>query len=569
MFNKFRDIFKSNPYQNRIKDIDPDEIFLDSENLPKFDVNQFEGRLEKPISMGTFVGFSIVCFLIFGIFFIKSYDLQVINGGNFFRRSENNRLKNTLVFANRGVIYDRNDNKLAWNILSTSTNNSEFSLRKYSSLIGLTHVLGYVKYPSKDSSGFYYSKDLVGKDGVEKYYNDYLSGTNGSNIVEVDAAGKVQSQSVVRPAEDGKDLKLSIDSDLQSEMYNVISSLSQKVGFTGGAGVIIDVKTGEVLALTSYPEYDSQILTDGSNRAAINQYLTNKNDPFLNRIIGGLYTPGSIVKPYMSMAALTENIISPTKQILSTGSISIPNVYDSLHSSVFKDWRAQGWIDMRHALAVSSDVYFYEVGGGYQDQKGLGITLIDKYMNMFGFGKDMPDGFFKQNSGTVPDPEWKAENFDGEKWNIGDTYHTSIGQYGFQVSPIQAVRAVASIANSGKLMDPSILLGGNPDKFTQLNLNPDYFQIVREGMRLGVEEGVAVGLNVDYVKVAAKTGTAELGSKKQFVNSWVTGFFPYDNPKYAFAVIMEKGPVTNSMGGVYVMRQVLDWMHVNEPNYFN
>lgn len=565
MFNKFKNYFKNNPYQNRIKDIDPDEIFLDSENLPKFDVNQFEGRLEKPISISAFILFGSVCFIIFLGFFIRSFDLQVTNGKFYLDKSENNRLKNTLVFSNRGVIYDRNDNKLAWNVASDS--NPEFSFRKYSSLSGLSHVIGYIKYPSKDSSGFYYSEEFVGKDGVEKYYNDILSGKNGLRIVEVDAMGKIQSESIVRPPENGQDLKLSIDSELQNYMHNVIAGLANNVGFTGGAGVIMDVNTGEIIAMTSYPEYDSQILTDGSNKTAINKFLTNKNNPFLDRIISGLYTPGSIVKPYMSIAALSENIINPNKKILSTGSISIPNVYDPLHPSVFNDWRPQGWVDMRQAIAVSSDVYFYEIGGGYLDQKGLGISLIDKYMSMFGFGQNIPDGFFSSMAGVIPDPEWKKENFNGEKWNIGDTYHTSIGQYGFQVSPIQVVRAVSSIANNGKLLEPSILFGGNKDKYIQLNLNQDYLKVVKEGMKLGVTSGVASGLNVGYLTLGAKTGTAELGSRKQFVNSWVTGFFPYDNPKYAFAVIMEKGPVENTTGGVYIMRQVFDWMYANKPDY--
>ncbi len=455
---------------------------------------------------------------------------------------------------------------MAWNVSSDS--NPEFSFRKYSSFSGLSHTIGYIKYPSKDSSGFYYSDNFVGKDGVEKYYNDTLSGENGLKIVEVDATGKIQSENVIRPAQDGKDLKLSIDSNLQNEMYNIIADLSQQVGFTGGAGAIMDVNTGEIIAMTSYPEYNSQILTDGSDKSAINNFLTNKNNPFLDRVIDGLYAPGSIVKPYMSIAALSENIINPNTKILSTGSISIPNVYDPLHPSVFNDWRVNGWVDMKQALAVSCDVYFYEIGGGYENQKGLGIALIDKYMSMFGFGQDLPEGFFNGSSGVIPDPDWKAKNFNGEKWNIGDTYHTSIGQYGFQVSPIQAVRAMASIANNGKLLEPSVLFGGNKDKFVQLNLNLDYFRIVKEGMKLGVEEGVASGLNVDYLTLGAKTGTAELGSKKQFINSWVTGFFPYNNPKYSFVIIMEKGHVTNTIGGVYVMRQILDWMYENSPEYF-
>src|ERR1035437_5667887 len=256
MFNKIKGLFKSNSYKNRIKDIDPDEIFLDSENLPKFDVNQFEGRLEKPISIGTFVFFGITCFLILGGFFFRAFDLQVINGQGYSDKSENNRLKNTLLFSSRGVVYDRNDNKLAWNVVSD--NNPEFSLRKYSTDPGLSHVVGYVKYPSKDTSGFYYSEDFIGKDGVEKYYNDTLTGQNGSRIIEVDAKGAIQSESVVRPPVDGKDLKLSIDSGLQSYMYTTIANLAHSAGFTGGAGIMMDINTGEVIAMTSFPEFNSQ-----------------------------------------------------------------------------------------------------------------------------------------------------------------------------------------------------------------------------------------------------------------------------------------------------------------------
>ena len=114
---------------------------------------------------------------------------------------------------------------------------------------------------------------------------------------------------------------------------------------------------------------------------------------------------------------------------------------------------------------------------------------------------------------------------------------------------------------------PSIISGGNPNDFTQLNINPDYLNIAREGMKMDVQGGVAVGINVPYMTLGAKTGTAQLGVNNQFLNSWVTGFFPYDNPKYAFAVVMESGPATNTIGGVYVMRQVFDWMHANKPQY--
>ena len=554
-------------YKNRAKDIDPDEIFLDSSNLPNFNIHQFEGRIEKSISVRTIIFLSLFFGIVFILFIFRVANLEILKGGEYYARSEKNTMRNTLLFAKRGVILDRNEIKLAWN--TENKDNPEFSDRSYTNISGIAHTVGYLKYPLKDKYGFYYSDIFVGKDGVEKVYDDELSGENGLRIVEVDALGKIQSENVIRPPTEGKNLKLSVDSRVQSKLYDLISGLAHQVGFSGGAGVIMDVNTGEILVMTSYPEYDSQILTDGKDNVAINKYLTNSKKPFLDRVIGGLYTPGSIVKPYMAMAALNEKIIDPLTNILSTGSISIPNPYDASKPTVFKDWKAHGYVDMRHALAVSSDVYFYEVGGGYQNQKGLGITNIDKYMSMFGFGKDVPGDFFNAVSGTIPTPEWKALNFNGEKWNIGNTYHTSIGQYGFQVSPIQAVRAVASIANEGTLLIPTIILGDTSGitNSEKINLDKSYYKIVKEGMRLGVMEGVAVGLNTPDVKIAAKTGTAELGSQKQFVNSWVTGFFPYDNPKYAFAVIMERGPVANTTGSLYVMRGLFDWMAINTPEY--
>ena len=557
-------------YAKREKDIDPDEILIDSSNLPNFNIHQFEGRLERAISRKSLFILGGVFTVIIFIFIFRIWGLQIQNGDYYFTKSENNRLRNSLIFAKRGVIYDRNGVKLAWNVENPA--DQAFDLRKYIPLDGFAHLLGYLKYPAKDKYGFYFTEVFDGKDGIEKTYNNILSGENGKRIVEVDALGKTQSENIIHSPQDGLDLKLSIDSSLEAKMYQEIKDLAQKVGFTGGAGVIMDINTGEILSMTNYPEYSSQVLSDGQNKEMINRYLNDKNKPFLNRIIDGLYTPGSTVKPYMAFAALNENIIDPYTNILSTGSISLPNPYDASKPTVFKDWKAHGYVDMKKALAVSSDVYFYEVGGGFENQKGLGIVNIDKYMKLFGLGQPITSAFFSGSAGVVPTPEWKAENFNGEAWSVGNTYHTSIGQYGFQISPIQLVRAVSSLANGGKLIQPKIILGENSETdgtTVDLNLNQSYLKIVREGMRDGVikDYGVAKGLNsVDY-SVAAKTGTAELGAYKQFVNSWITGFFPYENPKYAFVIIMEKGPVANTTGALFAMRQTLDWMAINTPEY--
>ncbi len=548
-------------------DIDPDEIFLDAANLPKFNQNQFEGRIEKPIQKHTIfvLGITFMCIAI--LFAYRIGYLQVAQGDVFLKRSENNRLHGEIVFAERGVIMDRNGIPLATNIPQDES--SDFPKRSYVDLGGFATLLGYVKYPSKDKSGFYYKEDYNGYGGIEKYYDDLLKGQNGKKLTETDALGKVTSTSVLEPPQHGQPLTLTVDSRVQSKLFSIIQKLSQDSGFTGGAGALMDVHTGEVLAVTSYPEYNSNVMTDGKDANTIGAYFTDKRNPFIERAIDGLYTPGSIVKPYMSIAALEEGIISPEKQILSTGSISIQNPYDPKLKTVFKDWKANGWVDMRHAIASSCDVYFYEVGGGFGDQKGLGIANIDKYMQMFGFGQPLPDSFFSSKAGTIPTPEWKAKNFPTDAaWRLGDTYHASIGQYGFQVTPMQALRAVVSIANNGTLLSPIILKDtSSTNAPKEVPVDKSHIQIAREGMRLSVTEGVASGLKMDALHVAAKTGTAELGVKKDFVNSWVTGFFPYENPKYAFVIMMERGSVHNTVGGVFVMRQLLEWMYANTPEY--
>jgi penicillin-binding protein 2 len=430
--------------------------------------------------------------------------------------------------------------------------------------------LGFIKYPAKDSSGFYYEEEFSPKDGAELSLNEILSGRNGLQLTETAVNGEVISQSVAEPSQNGEDATLSIDSRVQEKFYSIMADLSAKVGFQGGAGIIMDVNSGEILAMSSFPSYDSTTMTEGSDTAKIESYYNDPSNPFLNRTISGLYAPGSIVKPFLALAALQEKVITPEKIIVSTGQIEVPNPYDPSHPSIFKDWRVNGPVDMRKAIAVSSDVYFYEIGGGFGDQPGLGIDRIKKYLEAFGFTKKTGFDTQKEETGIIPDPAWKAKMFNGEMWRIGDTYNTAIGQYGVQITPIQAVVAVSAIANGGTLQTPSILFTSTSTIATGIKvpIDQENFQIVREGMRQGVTEGgTAAGLNTSGVDVAGKTGTAELGTRKQFVNSWVIGFFPYEKPKYAFAVVMEKGPVTNLLGGTYVMRTLLDWMAINTPEY--
>ncbi|MBA3551015.1 hypothetical protein H0W32_02295, partial [Patescibacteria group bacterium] len=282
MIGKIKRRFKK---RNSSSEIAPDEIFLDSSNLPQFDRHQFEGRIEKPISR-RIIAFTGIFFLIIGVVFTyKVWNLQITQGAVFTERSENNRLRHTIVFSDRGVIYDRNKNLLAWN--EKNLIDSDYSFRKYSTTTGLSNIIGYVKYPSKDSAGFYYREDYLGMDGVEKYYENRLQGTNGLKIKETDVYGKVISESTQNPPKSGDELVLSIDSRIQSKLYDTIEQLSKNVGFVGGAGVIMDIHSGEIITEVSFPEYNSQTFTDGTDHEKINAYFTDKTTPLLDRATSG------------------------------------------------------------------------------------------------------------------------------------------------------------------------------------------------------------------------------------------------------------------------------------------
>jgi penicillin-binding protein 2 len=234
------------------------------------------------------------------------------------------------------------------------------------------------------------------------------------------------------------------------------------------------------------------------------------------------------------------------------------------------DWKAHGLADLRRAIAVSSNVYFYEVSGGYKDQKGIGIGNLDRYVAMFGFGTTTNINFMGEKYGTIPSPEWKKKAFNGEEWRVGDTYNTSIGQYGFQVTPLQVVRAVGAIATDGKILTPTFIKNtGQPVETKEVGLNPSDYKIVKEGMRQGVTEGTSQAINFPFVKVASKTGTAQIGVAKDEVNSWVVGYWPYENPKYAYAIVMERGSKNNQFGAVLVMQEFLNWVSVYAPNYLD
>jgi len=522
------------------QDLFLDEVFMDSHNSPDFDTQQFEGRIEQPIKKNVSLIIMALFFIILIVFTTRLYALQIDEGEKYFDLSIRNSLGRKVIFSERGVIQDRHSNDLVWNI--NLGEGFDFSGRQYIENSGFGTLLGYVAYPQKDKAGFYWRTQYEGVVGVEKDFNNFLNGSNGEKIIERNALGEVLSENIINPPTRGNTLHLSIDSELQHVAYEAMKNLSERIGYEGGAVVIMDIETGELYTLTTYPEYNPNILVDGKDSETIRSLFNDPQKPFLNRALSGLYSPGSIVKPFIALAALHENLITENTRFFSSGRLEVVSPYDPSVVAVFRDWQDDpvGWTDVRKAIAESVNNFFYIIGGGHSGQQGLGISRIEKYMNLFEIGTKTSIPLSGEISGVVPNPEWKSRIFRGDIWRLGDTYNTSIGQYGFQVTPIQMARSIASLVNGGFLVRPQIILN-QPVERTPLSMSfSDHdLNIVKEGMRQVVTNGTGRLMNVSYVEVAAKTGTAQTGPRNTLINSWVVGFFPYENPRFSFTVLME------------------------------
>jgi penicillin-binding protein 2 len=455
------------------------------------------------------------------------------------------------------------------------------TVRNYKSGYAFSHLIGYMgkitKEEFKANNDFYTISDWVGRTGIENFYESVLRKNPGKIREERDAYGNLLSKEIVSLPKSGNSLVLWIDADLQEKIREVLKKKIEDLGAKGGVAVALDPKTGGVLSMVSLPDFDPNLFQQDPDK--LSPLLTDKSQPLFNRAISGKYLTGSTIKPLIASAALEEKIISPQKQIYSSGFIEIPHRYNPEVSYRLGDWTAHGWVDMKKAIAQSSNVYFYTIGGGYGDQKGLGPTKIKKYLELFGWtqktGIDLPE----EVQGFVPDPEWKKQTF-GQGWWDGDTYFLSIGQQYLQITPLEVVTSFAAIANGGKLLKPQVvkeIVTGSSGSLQTIEkfepkiirenfISPENIKIVKEGMRqavTGENSPLASSkiLNSLPVSAAAKTGTAELGS--DYFNNWVTVFAPYEDPEIVITIMIEK--VKGVQGAVLpVAKEVLEWYFLNK-----
>lgn len=547
--------------KSQYQDIAPDEILIDAQNLPGFDSSRLEGRIERPIEEKTFRNFLLIALAIGLVFLLQLAKLQVVDAEALKERAAANHLSQSMIIAERGLITDRFDTPLA---LNEWREDLGFVVRDYPFSEATAHVLGYVSYPKRDGNGHWFQTNTEGLAGIEQVFDGVLRGKNGVSIRETTATGEEVSGSTVRAPVQGTRIALSLDAELQQALYDALKTRTEESGFIGGSGVIMDAHTGEVYALASYPSFDPEVVSIGAPREAIAEYVLDESAPFLDRAVSGLYTPGSVVKPFIALAALDEDVVSPEKSIYSSGSISVPNRYNPDNPTIFRDWKVHGWVDAREAIAVSSDVYFYAIGGGFEDQPGLGISSIEKYMRLFGFESETDLPLEGEATGVIPTPSWKSKTFDGEQWFLGNTYHTAIGQYGFQTTAIQLARATTALANGGVLVEPSLVYGVFGER-ANLDFDESDMLVVQEGMRRAVTTGTAQALNVPGITAAGKTGTAEVGAQKEFINSLIIGFFPYEEPRYVFAVVMERAKAGTPQGAPAAMKNIFEWIAENRP----
>ena len=344
-----------------------------------------------------------------------------------------------------------------------------------------------------------------------------------------------------------------------------MSAYLEKSGTETASAIAIDPRNGGVLAMVSLPGYDNNLFAKGIAREDYKKIIEDKNLPLFNRSVSGEYPPGSTLKPAVAAAALAEGTVTPETTVLDNqGAIFVG-------SWRFGDWKVHGMVNMKKAIAESCDVYFYALGGGYGNIPGLGMDRMKKYEKLFGFGEvsgiDLPG----EKSGLIPDENWKKEKI-GEKWYIGDSYHSAIGQGFITATPLQLANYTAALANGGTLFSPKIVSkikksNGEekiirPEIIRKNFISPDILKIVREGMRETVLSGSAKSLNALPIEVAGKTGTAQFGTDNK-THGWFISFAPFENPEIAMVVLAEGGG-EGSSSGVPVTKDVFEWYFKNK-----
>jgi len=490
---------------------------------------------------------------------------------------------------------------------------------------GIVGFMGPISAEEEDyyvERNFVPNRDKVGYAGIERYFQSILSGRNGERLVEVDVGGQVL-RDVVPPVDPtpGLNIKLTIDSRLQSAAESIlIRELDEWTAWFGeermNSGVVIALnpKTGEILAMVSYPSYENNRMARVIPQYYFEQLSEDERNPMLNHAVGDELPAGSVFKLVTAVGALNEGVVTPEQIIEAPPKIVVEEKFSANElnprAREFVDWNEAGFgeIAFVEGLANSSNVYFYKLGGGYQDEipEGLGICRLGTYARALGYGEYPGIELPLVEDGLIPDPTWKRIN-QGENWSSGDTYIASVGQGFVIATPLQVLLSAATIANDGALMRPTILEeildsdgnvikkflpdpvwdittepvidifddpsspGGCESKLTgeKKSVEPWVIEKVQEGMRQAVLNGTLTDEfeNVN-ISVAGKTGTAEYCDKyandKNLciygawpTHAWTTAYAPFEDPEIAVVAFVYNGGEGATVAGP-IVRQLLE-----------
>ena len=463
-------------------------------------------------------------------------------------------------------------------VAQISERNSEFpginisadAVRTYLAGSLAAHVIGYTGKINEEeynaNKDRYDSDDIIGRTGIEYVFEDYLKGTDGEKQVDISIDGTITGEYITEEAQAGSDVVLTIDSNLQQTAETALESCINKIksgGFSetynaeGGAVVLMDVNTGDVLATASYPTYEPEWFVGGISTENWNYLNTNEAHPQLNKAIQAAYEPGSIFKMVTAIAGLETGAITTKETMNDTG------IYKRFNDYQPKCWyytsyhRGHGYLNVTQALQHSCNYFFYETG--YR----IGIDNITKYALHFGLGKKTGIELPSETAGTVASREGK------ENWNPGETLMSAIGQGDNNYTPMQIAKYISTIANGGTLVEPTIIKSivksdgtevsreeienytneklGIEETDDGIQISTESINVAKEGMRMATSEtgGTAYSIFRNFpVEVAGKTGSAEAGTDENnndIVDAWFVCFAPYENPEVAVVVLIENG----------------------------
>jgi len=536
------------------------------------------------LGMGRLLMFISVLCVAFFILLWRLFSLTIINGYHFRLLSDNNRTRELVRHAPRGILLDRTGKPLVANVpyyrlikpcatgatdcvtpisreegdalakkgMTAGTYLEVAYQRQYLYPTVASHILGYTgELTQQELSDPYYSLrnylagDRIGRNGAEAVFEDDLRGRDGKELEEVNATGTIIRTLGRDPEIPGEDITLSIDASLQQVVADAFPKGEK------GAVIVSKPDTGEILALYSSPTFDNNSFSQGLDQNDYEALLNNPDQPLFDRAIGGTYPPGSTFKIVIAIGALEDGALTPNTLIddvgiLKVGSFSFSNWYYSQYGKV------EGLINIVTALQRSNDIFFYKAG------EMLGITRLAAWARKLGIGKPLGIELGGEASGLMPDPAWKKAQFNtpadqavhNDEWYLGDTYHVSIGQGYLLVTPLQVNSWTNVIANGGLLCKPTIKKVASGDSSSvsckKLGIKKDTINLIAQGMEKACETGGTAWPLFDFgirkdasgsataspsatlvkVPVACKTGTAEYGDPQDKTHAWFTAFAP-------------------------------------------